>query len=128
MLGLAGEKNIPHEFASDVEINCSLAYNKNQPPYTAVPIAVHLTMDAHNVLRAYLMYNDQCELLFSVPLTFKNPDDYGVSLEFYWRAKAILVSSKMGESIAVTNYLKQWNIFEEGSEDVQVKSLVVASF
>lgn len=106
MLGLAGEKNIPHEFASDVEINCSLTYNMNQPPFTALLIAVQLTMDAHNVLRAYLMYNDQCELLFYKPITFKEADDYGVALEFYWRAKSIIISSKMGESIAITKNLK----------------------
>jgi len=66
-----------------------------------------ITVDAFNMLRVYLQMPEQCELLFKVQLYWTDPEDYASCVEFFIRAKAIIVSSKLGgETIAITSKLK----------------------
>ena len=69
------------------------------------------------MLRVYLQMPEQCEILFKVQLVWSDPEDFASCVEFFIRAKAIIVSSKLrGETIAITSKLKQFVCFgkEEG--------------
>ena len=50
---------------------------------------------------------DQCELVFKLPLKFDSPDDYAMCVEFYLRARLIIVTTNLGQSIVITRDLKQ---------------------
>ena len=59
---------------------------------------------------------EQCELLFKHQIFWSDPEDFASCVEFFIRAKAIIVSSKIkGETIAITSKLKQFVCF--GKED-----------
>lgn len=48
---------------------------------------------------------DQNELLFKLQLKFKSEDDWAACVEFYPKARLILVCSRLGENIAITRNL-----------------------
>ena len=61
MLGVRKNKNkadLPKEMSSDLEIQCSLSFGMNQPPFTERPLSILITVDALNLLRVYLQYPD----------------------------------------------------------------------
>jgi hypothetical protein len=100
-------KQIPKTLTSDVQIHCSLSFNMNQPPLTQQLVGMLITVDAFNVLRVYLQMPEQCELLFKVQIFWSDPEDFASCVEFFIRAKAIIISSKLkGETIAITSKLK----------------------
>ena len=122
MMGLRVGKNkklLSKELTSDLEIQCSLSYGMNQPPHTQTLLSILITVDAYNVLRCYLQYPDQSELLFKHQLKFRHASDFATTVEFYLRAKAIIVSSKRGQNIVITSQLKQCDVF--GSMDGSLK-------
>jgi len=47
-------KQIPKSLTSDVQIQCSLSFNMNQPPLTQQLVGILITVDAYNMLRVYL--------------------------------------------------------------------------
>ena len=102
---------LPRELSSDVEIQSSLSYAMNEPPFTQRLLSILISVDAYNILRVYLQYPDQSELLFKFQIQFTNKLDYSTSVEFYLRAKCIIVSSKFGQNIVITSHLKQFDIF-----------------
>ena len=106
----ARQRALPKELTSDLEINCSLSYGMNEPPFTQRLLSILITVDAYNMLRVYLQYPDQSELLFKYQVTFTHPNDYAKTVEFYLRAKCIMVSSKCGQNIVVTAQSKQFDI------------------
>merc|ERR1712151_75485 len=91
----------------------SLSFGMNQPPHTQTLLSILITVDAHNILRGYLQYPDQSELLFKHKIVFRHPNDFATTVEFYLRAKAIIVSSKRGQNIVITSQLKQYDVFKE---------------
>lgn len=64
------QRALPKELASDLEIHCSLSYGMNEPPFTQRPLSILITVDAHNMLRVYLQYSDQSQLLFKYQIKF----------------------------------------------------------
>ena len=99
MLGHRSRKRqalLPSQLASDVEIHCTLSYGLNEPPFTQRLLSILITVDAYNMLRVYLQYPDQSELLFKYQVKWTLPEDYAISVEFYLRAKCIIVTSKLG--------------------------------
>ena len=72
-----------------------------------------LTVDAQNVLRVYITYADQSELLFKKRIQFASEEDYAIAVEFYFRAKCIVICSKLGENIVIKklNYESQNGVF-----------------
>lgn len=60
----ARQRALPKELTSDLEINCSLSYGMNEPPFTQRLLSILITVDAYQILRVYLNYPDQSELLF----------------------------------------------------------------
>ena len=69
---------------------------------------------------------EQCELLFKYQIYWTDSEDFASCVEFFIRAKAIIVTSKLkGETIAITSKLKQFVCFgkEEGiRSDTQIIS------
>ena len=61
-----------------------------------------MTVDAYNVLRVYMQMPEHLELLFKKQITWEDEDDFAVSVEHYMRAKCMFVSSKKGQTIAVS--------------------------
>jgi hypothetical protein len=56
MLGYNGQKalaNQAKEYASDLEIDCSLSFDLKLPPYNSTLLSLLFTSDAYNVLRVY---------------------------------------------------------------------------
>lgn len=105
------------ELASDLEVHCSLSFNLAQETITEQLLALLITVDAVNVLRVYLQLPDRCELLFKLQLKWANPDDYAQSCDFFLRAKAIVIVSKIaGQAIVITHELKIRNCFGEGQK------------
>lgn len=105
LLGHRGKKRqsaLPKQLTSDLEIHCSLSYGMNEPPFTQKLLSILITVDAYNMLRVYLQYPDQSELLFKHQLVFKHFNDFASSVEFYLRARCIIVNSKYGENLVVT--------------------------
>ena len=84
-----------------------------------------ITVDAYNKLRVYLQYPDQSELLFKYQLQFTSPNDYAVNVEFYLRAKCIIVSSKFGQNLVVTSHSKQFDIFGPSSVGMRVSRILL---
>lgn len=69
---------------------------------------------------------EQCELLFKVQIIWSDPEDFASCVEFFIRAKAIIVSSKLrGETIAITSKLKQFVCF--GKEESSRNSLQIVT-
>ena len=83
----------------------------NEPPFTQKLLSILITIDAYNMLRVYLQYPDQSELLFKHQLVFKHFNDFASSVEFYLRARCIIVNSKYGENLVVTAKNKQFEVF-----------------
>lgn len=57
MLGYRGRdrlRALPKELTSDLEINCSLSFGMNEPPFTQRLHSILITVDAYNMLRVYL--------------------------------------------------------------------------
>ena len=127
MMGLRGgnkKKLLPKELTSDLEIHCSLSYGMNQPPHTQTLLSILIIVDAYNVLRCYLQYPDQSELLFKHQLRFRHAADFATTVEFYLRAKAIIVSSKRGQNIVITSQLKQYDVFGTMGNNLKVSKLL----
>ena len=53
------------------------------------------------------------------------PDDYASSVEFYLRAKCIIVTSKCGQNLVVTAQAKQFNIFGPKFEGMRVSRVML---
>ena len=53
------------------------------------------------------------------------PDDYATSVEFYLRAKCIIVTSKFGQNIVVTAQSKQENIFGPSYAGMRVSRVLL---
>lgn len=116
MIGARGgqkKKILPKELASDIEIHCSLSFGLNQPPMTKQMLSLLITVDAQNVLYVYAMQSDQSELLFKYQIGWTERNDYAVCCDFFLRAKAIFVCSRLGENIVVTSKLKQFPVFTQ---------------
>ena len=119
------QRALPKELTSDLEIHCSLSYGMNEPPFTQRLLSILITIDAYNKLRVYLQYPDQSELLFKYQLQFKSQSDYAVNVEFYLRAKCIIVSSKFGQNLVVTSHSKQFDIFGPSSVGMRVSRILL---
>jgi len=122
------QKILPRELASDVEIHCTLSYGLNEPPFTQRLLSILITVDADNVMRVYLQYPDQSELLFKYQVKFEHADDFAASVEFYLRAKCIIVTSKFGQNIVVTAQSKQFNIFGPSFEGMRVSRVMLFDY
>lgn len=68
-------------------------------------LALLITVDALNVLHVWSMQADQSELLFKLQLEWQDPEDFAVCCDFFLRAKAIIVCSRLGQNIVVTSKL-----------------------
>ena len=56
MLGHRGknrQRALPKELSSDLEVQCSLSFGMNEPPFTQRLISILITVDAYNMLRVY---------------------------------------------------------------------------
>ena len=82
-----------------------------------------LTVDAQNVLRVYITYADQSELLFKKRIQFASEEDYAIAVEFYFRAKCIVICSKLGENIVITSQLKQFNVFGPADRRIEISNV-----
>lgn len=56
---------------------------------------------------------DSCELLFKMQLRWNDPEDFAATCEFFLRAKAIVITSKLkGQNIVINSSLKLKDCFD----------------
>ena len=107
MLGLDKKnKSFTQGLASDLEVHCSLSFSLHQPPKIGNLQAILITVDSVGMLRVYSQMSDQSELLFKIQLKFQSSEDFATCVEFYIKARAIIVGSNLGQSIVITRDLK----------------------
>jgi hypothetical protein len=70
--------------------------------------------------------SEQTELLFKMQLRWADPNDFATCCEFYLRAKAIVVTSKLkGQTVVINSQLKMRDCFGEGSNDMHVSRVLL---
>ena len=88
--------------SSDLEVSCSLQLNMVElDRFKESPLGVLITVDSQNYLRMFTVNQESSELIAAQKLSIEE-DDKVISVNFFIKAKSLIVSSEKGKCFIVT--------------------------